>query len=418
MAVKIKIFVLLFVFWQQTCQNTDQNGNNPTTVEVKNVESSGNQTIDSSTPASLLVGAARTDTYLPYFRNKRLGLVVNHTSTVNDTHLVDLLLANDVQISAIFAPEHGFRGTADAGEKIKDGIDIQTGLPLISLYGSHKEPTSDDLRNIDALVFDIQDVGARFYTYISTMHYVMQAAAKNGIPVFIMDRPNPNGHYVDGPILSPTHRSFVGMHPVPVVHGMTVGEYARMINGEGWLDGGLKADLQIITCVNYTHDTPYELPIAPSPNLPNMRSIYLYPSLCFFEGTVFSIGRGTNTQFQVYGHPDFSIGSYQFTPQSGAGSKYPKLEGKTCYGISLVSQSPLKIRQEGQLNLFYLLQAYTHFPDKEHFFLENKFFDKLAGGTQLREQISAGWNQTQIRDSWQEDLAQFKSIRAKYLLYD
>ncbi|MEL7222304.1 MAG: DUF1343 domain-containing protein [Bacteroidota bacterium] len=414
---KIKIFVLFFALWQQSCHNNQQ-----ATAEAPAVvkEGSIHQVTDKAETATteIVVGAARTETYLPYLRGKKLGLVVNHTSMVDEMHLVDLLLANDLQIGAIFAPEHGFRGTADAGEKVQDGIDVQTGLPLISLYGSHKEPTAEDLAEIDALVFDIQDVGARFYTYISTMHYVMQAAAKKGIPIFILDRPNPNGHYVDGPVLKPSHQSFVGMHPVPVVHGMTVGEYARMINGQGWLDDGLKADLQVVSCVNYTHDTPYNLPIAPSPNLPNMRSIYLYPSLCFFEGTVFSVGRGTDTQFQIYGHPDFGIGSYQFTPQSSPGAKYPKLEGKSCKGISLVRQAPKKIRDEGQLNLFYLLQAYTHYSDQKHFFLENKFIDKLAGSTQLRVQIRAGLNQEEIRASWQEGLLAFKAMRRKYLLYD
>lgn len=403
--------------WQQSCHNNQQAvAETPSVVK----EGSINNTTEDAEPvtAEIVVGAGRTETYLPYLSDKKLGLVVNQTSMVNDTHLVDLLLTNKLQIGAIFAPEHGFRGTADAGEKVKDGIDVKTGLPLISLYGSHKEPTAEDLAGIDALVFDIQDVGARFYTYISTMHYIMQAAAKKGIPVFIMDRPNPNGHYVDGPILKPSHQSFVGMHPVPVVHGMTVGEYARMINGEGWLDDGLKADLQVVSCINYTHDTPYSLTVAPSPNLPNMRAIYLYPSLCFFEGTVFSVGRGTNTQFQIYGHPDFGIGSYMFTPKSGPGAKYPKLENESCKGISLVSQTPEKIRAEGQLNLFYLLQAYTHYSDQNNFFLDNKFIDKLAGSTQLRVQISAGLNQEQIRESWQEDLNEFKQMREKYLLYD
>lgn len=351
-------------------------------------------------------------------QNKRLGLVVNHTSQLGDTHLVDTLSKRGIDIRAIFAPEHGFRGKADAGEQVVDGKDSSTGIPIISLYGKHKKPRAENLQDIDLLVFDIQDVGARFYTYISTLHYVMEAAAEHGITVLVLDRPNPNGHFVDGPILDPDYSSFVGMHPVPVVHGMTVGEYARMINGEGWLANGMEAELLVLRCENYTHDTPYDLPIPPSPNLPNMRSIYLYPSLCLFEGTVFSVGRGTDLQFQIYGHPDFNIGSFQFTPVSSPGAKYPKHENSTCFGANLTRQSPSSIREEAQLNLFFLLQAYEHFGDKEHFFLENRFFDTLAGGSTLRGQIEAGMTSTEIKASWQAGLEGFKQMRAQYLLYE
>lgn len=416
---KIKIFVLIFTFSQQSCVDSslvNQETERRPPVEQVNVDDPKEETKEPQI-AGIQVGAAQVERYLPQLRDRRVGVVVNQTSTVGNVHLVDALLAANVQISAVFAPEHGFRGDADAGEKIADGRDPKTGLPIISLYGSHKEPTAADLKNVDVLVFDIQDVGARFYTYISTLHYVLQAGAKHGIPVLVLDRPNPNGHYVDGPVLDPDFQSFVGMHPVPVVHGMTVGEYARMIVGEGWLNTSQKPELSVIPCENYTHQTVYNLPVPPSPNLPNMRSIYLYPSLCFFEGTVFSVGRGTNTQFQIYGHPDFKIGSYQFTPRSGPGAKYPKLENEICNGISLERMSPLAIRSEARLNLFYLLQAYTHYPDQKNFFLPNNFIDKLAGSDQLRKQIQAGQTAEQIRASWQPGLAQFKTIRAKYLLY-
>lgn len=356
--------------------------------------------------------------YIPFISGKRLGLVVNQTSMVDDVHLVDTLLSRGMDIKAVFAPEHGFRGEADAGEKINNARDPQTGLPIISLYGKNKEPSAEDLADIDMIIFDIQDVGARFYTYISTLHYVMQAAARYDKEVLVLDRPNPNGHYVDGPLLDPEYQSFVGMHPVPVVHGMTVAEYARMINGEGWLENGAEAQLLVNRCANYTHDTPYRLPVRPSPNLPNMRSIYLYPSLCFFEGTVFSVGRGTNTQFQIYGHPDFRAGSHRFRPQSGPGAKYPKLENQSCKGVSFTKVNPATIRSEAQLNLSHILNAYNNYRDQENFFLANNFIDKLAGGNTLRQQIQAGWTEEQIRESWQEELQEFKRMRENYLLYD
>lgn len=416
---KIKIFVLLFAFWQQACVNSDLQSRDDSSSQETVISQDDQNEQDTTQPKlPLQMGAEQLQDYLPLLRGKRLGLVVNQTSTIGKTHLVDSLLTYQLDIKAVFAPEHGFRGDADAGEKIADGRDPQTGIPIISLYGKHKEPTAEDLKNIDLLIFDIQDVGARFYTYISTLHYVLQAGAKHNVPILVLDRPNPNGHYVDGPILDPNFQSFVGMHPVPVVHGMTVGEYAQMVVGENWLDNGLQPKLTIIKCTNYTHQTPYDLPVAPSPNLPNMRSIYLYPSMCFFEGTVFSEGRGTNLQFQVYGHPDFNIGSYQFTPRSGPGSKYPKLENQTCKGVSLERLAPEAIRAEGQINLFYLLQAYTHFPDQKNFFLPNHFIDKLAGSSRLREQITAGWTAEQIRASWQADLEAYHQVRAKYLLYE
>ena len=364
------------------------------------------------------VGAARIDEYFDLINNKNIALVVNQTSMIGNTHLADTLQQLGVSIKMIFAPEHGFRGKADAGEKVVDGIDTKTGIPLLSLYGKNKKPKPAQLAGIDLVIFDIQDVGARFYTYISTMHYVMEACAENGVEVLVLDRPNPNGHYVDGPVLDADYQSFVGMHPIPVVHGMTIAEYAKMVNEEGWLTDGIQCNLTTIACENYNHETVYELPVKPSPNLPNNRSIYLYPSLCFFEGTTISVGRGTNTQFQVFGHPDLKIGDYEFTPEPMDGAKYPKLEGKICNGFDLTKIDLEKIRANKQLNLDYLISVYQNYPNKKDFFLKNLFFDKLAGGKDLREQIIAGKTSAEIRATWQKDLNQFKKIRAKYLLYN
>ncbi len=365
----------------------------------------------------VLTGASQVGEYFRLIGEQKVGLVVNQTSQVGAVHLVDTLLALGVDIQKIFAPEHGFRGTADAGEKVKDGKDTQTGLPIVSLYGKNKKPSAAMLEGLDMVVFDIQDVGARFYTYISTMSYVMEACAEQGIPVLVLDRPNPNGHYVDGPVLDPAKSSFVGLHEVPVVHGMTVAEYARMVNSEGWLKDGVQCKLSYIKCKNYTHDTPYELPIKPSPNLPNARSIYLYPSLCFFEGTAFSVGRGTDQQFQVIGHPDNTIGDYTFTPVPKPGAKYPKHENKVCNGLNLSKLSKEAVRQKAQLQLTYLIDMYQAFPDKASFFNENNFFNLLAGNTTLQAQIKAGKTEEEIRRSWQEDLNNFKRLRKKYLLY-
>lgn len=375
--------------------------------------------LQESIDTSVIIGAERIDAYLPILKaSNGVALVVNQTSTIHQTHLVDSLLKLGVPIHTIFAPEHGFRGEADAGERVKDGIDKKTGLPIISLYGKNKKPSSAQLEGIDWVVFDIQDVGARFYTYISTMHYVMEACTEQGISFMVLDRPNPNGHYVDGPVLDTKFQSFVGMHPVPVVHGMTVGEYAQMINGEGWLNNGRKVDLTVISCERYSHQKAYELPISPSPNLPNMRSIYLYPSLCFFEGTEMSVGRGTNQQFQIYGHPDAVVGTYTFKPEPMPGAKYPKHENKLCQGHNLTDEDAITYREYGALNLNYLVDAYQHFPAKTSFFLENKFFDKLAGNDKLRKQIIAGESAKAIRASWQEDLSAFRKIRQQYLIYD
>ncbi|MEM1124357.1 MAG: DUF1343 domain-containing protein, partial [Bacteroidota bacterium] len=356
--------------------------------------------------------------YLDQLLDKNIALVVNQTSTIGQTHLADTLLNLGVEIQQIFAPEHGFRGKADAGEKVVDGVDSKTNIPLVSLYGKNKKPSARQLEGIDLVVFDIQDVGARFYTYISTLHYVMEACAENDVPLLVLDRPNPNGHYIDGPILEADYQSFVGMHPIPVVHGMTIAEYAQMVNGEGWLKEGVQCQLTTVSCQNYTHETVYELPVKPSPNLPNNRSIYLYPSLCFFEGTVFSVGRGTNSQFQIFGHPDFQKGDYTFVPQPMEGAKYPKLEGDSCRGFDLTQLPLANIRETKALNLDYLIMAYQNYPNPEEFFLKNLFFDKLAGGKKLREQIVAGRTAEEIKQTWQQDLHQFKRTRAKYLLYD
>ena len=365
----------------------------------------------------VIVGAEQLDSYLPYLQGKRVGMVVNQTSAINNQHLVDVLLGKEIKITKVFAPEHGFRGTADAGEKVKDGVDAETGLPVISLYGSNRKPSKEQLSNVDVIVFDIQDVGVRFYTYISTLEYVLEASAENNKTVIVLDRPNPNGFYVDGPILDKELKSFVGMQRIPVVHGLTVGEYAKMLVGEQWINKGLQPDLIVIPNQNYTHTTRYELPIAPSPNLPNQQSILLYPSLCFFEGANMSIGRGTNKQFQIVGAPNYK-GSFEFYPTSMAGAKHPKFEGKLCYGEDLSNLSQDQLYNSGQLQMQYLVEAYNYFAEQnQDFFLKSNFFDKLAGTYQLREQLKAGKTVEQIRQSWQEDLKAYKQIRKKYLLY-
>lgn len=370
----------------------------------------------SSCSAQVIPGADRLDQYISHIKGKRVGVVANQTSVIGKQHLVDKLISEDVNIIRIFAPEHGFRGSADAGEKIADGKDTKTGLPIISLYGKHKKPTNEDVKDIDIIVFDIQDVGARFYTYISTLHYVMESCAENNIKLIVLDRPNPNAFYIDGPVLEKKHKSFVGMHPVPIVYGMSLGEYAQMINGEGWLKNKVKCNLQVIKCKNWNHQLDYILPIKPSPNLPNNDAIILYPSLCFFEGTVVSAGRGTDSPFQIFGMPGMKNTSFTFTPRSIPGAcKYPKFKGKKCNGVDLRNQAPDKIRQTKQINLDWLIFAYKNCPDKSKFF--NAFFYKLAGTDKLRKQIEAGIPAEQIRQSWQKDIEHFRIVRKKYLLY-
>lgn len=363
----------------------------------------------------LLLGAEHFDLYLPLLEGKKVGLVGNHATLIKDSHLVDILLSKEVAISKLFSPEHGFRGDADAGEKVNSSIDDKTGLPIFSLYGKDKKPSDQMLSGIEVMLFDLQDVGARFYTYISTLHYVMEACAENNIPLIVLDRPNPNGFYIDGPILEKEFTSFVGMHPLPVVHGMTMGEYADMINGEKWLKDGVKCDLNVIKMTGYDHSLRYELPEKPSPNLPNMNSIYLYPSLCFFEGTPVSVGRGTDKPFQQFGHPSFTLYSYAFTPKPTIGAKNPKLNGKNCFGRLLTKDAAL-LKREGQLDLQWLIDAYNLYPDKDSFF--TNFFVLLAGTKQLQQQIEAGMTAKEIRATWQDGLDRFqKEVRSKYLLY-
>ncbi len=369
------------------------------------------------TQEKIITGANQLANYLPLLQGKNVAIVANQTSIIQNkngfTHLVDTLISKKIVLKTVFSPEHGFRGKADAGEHVVNGNDKKTGLPLISLYGKNKKPTAAQLKGIDIVVFDIQDVGVRFYTYISTLHYVMQACAEQNIPLIVLDRPNPNGHYIDGPILENSQQSFVGMHPVPIVYGMTIGEYAQMINGENWLKTPKKCDLTVISLKHYTHDTKYELPIKPSPNLPNAKAINLYPSLCLFEGTTISCGRGTNMQFQIFGAPFLAKDKYpfQFTPQSNEGAKYPKFKGKACQGLDLRNRDYLDY-----LDFNYLINAYKISSDKATFF--NKFFNRLAGNSQLQEQIKAGDSLEQIKASWQKGLETFKKTRNKYLIYD
>lgn len=364
----------------------------------------------------IVTGAERTAFYLPRLAGKRVAVVTNQTGQVAGVPLVDTLLALKVNVVKVFAPEHGFRGEADAGEHVASGVDRKTGLPVVSLYGKHKKPTAEDLRDVDLLVFDIQDVGVRFYTYMGTLHYVMEACAELGKPLLVFDRPNPNGFYVDGPVLDTAYRSFVGMHPVPLVHGMTIGEYAAMINGEGWLKGGGRCALAVIPCIGYDHAMFYELPVRPSPNLPNMAAVYLYPSLGLFEGTIVSVGRGTDLPFQCIGYPGAGIGSYTFTPRSVPGAKDPPYKGQQCTGMDLAEYGRFFTRLEPQLHLHWLIGFHQACADRGAFF--TPFFDKLAGGTALRTSIQAGQDEEHIRASWKPALDAFKRIRAKYLLYD
>ncbi len=371
---------------------------------------------DQNAAGSITVGAERTGEYLPLLTGKRVAVVTNQTGRIGAAHLVDSLVALKVNVVKVFAPEHGFRGDADAGEHVKDGRDPRTGLPVVSLYGDNKKPKAEQLKDVDVLLFDIQDVGVRFYTYISTLHFVMEAAAEQRKAVVVLDRPDPNGFYVDGPVLDTAQRSFVGMHPVPIVHGMTIGEYARMINGEGWLKGGARCDLKVITCLAYDHAMFYRLPVRPSPNLPNMAAVYLYPALGLFEGTQVSVGRGTETPFQVIGYPGCTTGSYAFTPKSLPGAKDPPYLGRPCTGVQLSSYGDFFTRMEPKLPLHWLIGMYQAYPDKGTFFIP--FFEKLAGTTSLREQVVAGWDEERIRASWKPGLDAFRKVRAKYLLYD
>ena len=368
-------------------------------------------------PQEVIPGAERVAIYEPMLKNKKVALVVNQTSMVKNKHLVDTLLKLGVDIKVIFAPEHGFRGKADAGEVVSDTKDTKTGLPIVSLYGKKKKPLPEDMKGVEMVVFDIQDTGVRFYTYISTLHYVMEACADNKLPLILLDRPNPNSHYVDGPVLDPAFKSFVGMHPVPVVYGMTIGEYAGMINGERWLLNKAKCDLTIIENKHYHHHSYYELPVRPSPNLPNIKSVLLYPSICFFEGTTISLGRGTDKPFQVLGHPKLNE-TFSFTPMPNEGAKEPPLNGQKCFGIDLSTLTTGSIMAEKQIQIHYLIDFHEKMKAKgEKFFLDNHFIDKLAGTDALRKQIESGKTEKEIRATWQPGLDAFKKIRAKYLIY-
>lgn len=371
---------------------------------------------DTAEPA-LKTGAENTGEYLSLLAGKKVAVVANQTSVVAKRHLIDTLVSSGIDVRLIFAPEHGFRDLADDGAVITSGTDPVTGIEVISLYASKKKPAPEDLAGIDLVVFDIQDVGTRFYTYLTTMCYVMEACAENGKPFIVLDRPNPNGYYVDGPILDTAkHSSFVGIHPIPVVHGMTFGEYAGMVNGEGWLAGGIRCDLKVIRCSNYTHETMYDLPVIPSPNLPNMTSVYLYPSLCFSEGTVLSCGRGTAFPFQVLGAPGMSDTGFSFTPAPSFGSSNPKHNGAACYGIDLRNAIADGLVPKPEINLSWIIDMYKAYPVKEKFF--TGYFDTLAGSSLLREQIISGMSAEDIRSSWQPGLDRFRVTRAKYLLYD
>lgn len=368
-------------------------------------------------------GADNYPAYLPLLKDKKIAIVTNQSGIVSiedslislenkkkQIHLVDFLLAQKVNIRKIFAPEHGFRGTADAGEHIIDGLDFKTGLAIISLYGDNKKPKPQQLAGIDVIVFDLQDVGARFYTYISSLHYIMEACAENNIPLILLDRPNPNGSIVDGPVLEKEFTSFVGMHPIPVLHGMTIGEYAQMINGEHWLKNGITCKLTIIPCSDYKSSMKYSLPVKPSPNLPNDQAINLYPSLCFFEGTNVSVGRGTDKQFQIYGSPYLPKSAFNFVPKPNIGAQNPVYNGEICFGEDLTNQPEVR-----RLELKWLIKAYTATENKSKFF--NPFFTKLAGTRKLQQQIETGASESEIRKSWETGLEQFTKMRKKYLIY-
>lgn len=361
-----------------------------------------------------IVGAERTWEYIPKLRNKQVGLVVNQTSVIGKTHLVDSLIKLNISIQSIFAPEHGFRGTADAGAHINNSVDAKTKLPIISLYGAKHAPSDADLKGMEVLVFDIQDVGCRYYTFISTLHYVMEACAKNRVELIILDRPNPNGMYVDGPLLQKGFESFVGVDPIPVLYGMTIGEYGLMVKGEQWIADADSLKMTVVKCSNYTHRTKYVLPVKPSPNLPNSQAIALYPSLCYFEGTNVSVGRGTNFPFQVVGSPYYDSVSalYSFVPKPKDGAREPFLLNKKCFGFDL-----RKSKATG-VNLSFVIKMYKGFPDKSKFFLTNNFFDRLIGTDAIRKMIVNGKSEAEIRQTWQNDIVAFKIIRQKYLIYE
>jgi len=401
-------------------------------AQINKTATSNNTTLSKNN--HVITGAERMAVYLPMLKGKSVAVFANQTSIVGNTHLVDTLIKSGIKVVKIFGPEHGFRGDADAGEHVGDVTDKKTGIPVISLYGNHKKPTAADFKGVDILIFDIQDVGVRFYTYISSLEYFMEAALEHHKPLLILDRPNPNGFYVDGPVLDKKFKSFIGMQPIPIVYGMTMGEYALMLAGQNWLSENANkinaynittqpsADtpfhIQVIKCKNYDHNSKYELPVNPSPNLKEMQSVYWYPSTCFFEGTVLSEGRGTDKPFQVFGHPSLPKNLFSFTPKPNEGAKSSKCFYQKCYGWNLSgSTTEVLEKVDGKIQLRYLLDAYKLFPDKDSFFLKNNFIDKLAGNDQLKQQVKQGLSEEAIRKSWQPGLMAFKAIRKKYLLY-
>ncbi len=381
------------------------------------IKAQGITSVDNKTKTvnDVTVGAYRTAEYFPLLAGKSVAVVANQASVIKNTHLVDSLISKGINVKKVFCPEHGFRGLVDAGERVKSETDAKTGLHIITLYGKNKKPLPADLKDVDVVVFDIQDVGVRFYTYISTLHYVMEACAENNKQLILLDRPNPNGYYIDGPVMEEKYKSFLGMHSVPIVYGMSIGEFAQMINGEGWLKGKVKCNLKVISILNYDHSDLYQLPIKPSPNLPNMASVYLYPSLGLFEGTVVAVGRGTDLPFQVIGYPGLPKASYEFTPKPKPGAMEPKYNGQLCKGYNLTDFGKEYMKDYKKIYLFWISGIYKNSTDKATFFDDN--FNYHAGNSMLKQQITEGKTEDEIRATWQKDIAKFKVIRKKYLLY-
>ncbi len=422
--------VLLFLLLGISCGKTNTRDVKSDTLDVVALSNVSNDKIGkpARNEKTIITGANQTEAYLKLLKGKRVGIVANQTSVIfkdeiasslttgndNYIHLIDSLKALNVDIKKVFSPEHGFRGNVDAGELVKDGLDTKTGFPIVSLYGKNKKPSNEQLKGLDVVVFDIQDVGVRFYTYISTLHYVMEACAENNISVIVLDRPNPNGNYVDGPTMETEHTSFLGMHTIPLVHGLTIGEYATMLNGEKWLANSIKCDLTIVKMKNYTHDMTYSLPQRPSPNLPNDQSIKLYPSLGLFEGTTINAGRGTEFQFQRYGAPslDSTVFNFTYAPKENFGAKFPKHKNKLCYGEDLSN-----IKTKNNVTLKYIIKAYNNSTTKKTFF-KTASFTKHAGTAKLQQQIIDGWDESKIKATWKDGLDNFKKIRNKYLLYN
>ena len=421
----LRLFLKSFlVFFIVSCQSNFPAQEVTTLNQGVNSKETKNNSLRQQ-PEKLKVGAEQIDKLKIILGAKKVGIIGNQTSRVGETHLVDTLISSGINVVKVYSPEHGFRGNADAGEHVATDKDPKTGLTIVSIYGNNRKPSLAQLEGIDVLVFDLQDVGARFYTYISTLHYIMEAAAENNIEVVVLDRPNPNGHYVDGPIRKKGFESFVGMHPIPIVHGMTVGEIAKMINGEKWLKNEVLAELTVVSCLNYDRNRPYSLPISPSPNLRSDVAIQLYPGLCLFEGTILSVGRGTENPFEVFGHPDLKGKEgfgYNFTPVPSYGAKNPKLKNQVCYGMDLreyvdPDKDWTRSRKINQLEIKWLIKAYQEMGSDDFFITKNRWFDILAGTDELRKAIVSGESEALIRESWQEGLDGFKVMRGKYLIY-